>query len=267
MGTRIAFDQPTPERDSLEEEVSQNMDLTIGTHRESAFYELEFGPRTIMTLANFPDDVLPLLQMESLMTFEAMAYLRCDALVELGCYDGRALEIARLLNARYLGVDLDQRAIETLRTRIEREGMSDRADTVVDDILNHTRRGASVGSRALPVQPAGQLPRAETAARLPRRAQRGGGGLGVRRQRRGHPRPPELLPPLRVQGLELHTRDDGTVFTGSDGFYSRSYSRACLHALLAECGLTVVRSASNLFAHCVTVLPEGADQGFGSSAA
>ena len=37
--------------------------------------------------------------------------------------------------------------------------------------------------------------------------------------------------------------------------------------LLAECGLTVVRSASNLFAHCVTVLPEGADQGFGSSAA
>ncbi len=70
-----------------------------------------------------------------------------------------------------------------------------------------------------------------------------------------------------VQGLELHARDDGTVFTGSDGFYSRSYSRACLHALLAECGLTVVRSASNLFAHCVTVLPEGADQGFGSSAA
>ncbi|WP_164243020.1 class I SAM-dependent methyltransferase, partial [Stenotrophomonas maltophilia] len=106
-----------------------------------------------MTLANFPDDVLPLLQMESLMTFEAMAYLRCDALVELGCYDGRALEIARLLNARYLGVDLDQRAIETLRTRIEREGMSDRADTVVDDILNHTRRGASVGSRALYLLP------------------------------------------------------------------------------------------------------------------
>lgn len=129
------------------------MDLTIGTHRESAFYELEFGPRTIMTLANFPDDVLPLLQMESLMTFEAMAYLRCDALVELGCYDGRALEIARLLNARYLGVDLDQRAIETLRTRIKREGMSDRADTVVDDILNHTRRGASVGSRALYLLP------------------------------------------------------------------------------------------------------------------
>ncbi|MGC3535243.1 class I SAM-dependent methyltransferase, partial [Pseudomonas aeruginosa] len=49
MGTRIAFDQPTPERDSLEEEVSQYMDLTIGTHRESAFNELEFGPRTKMT--------------------------------------------------------------------------------------------------------------------------------------------------------------------------------------------------------------------------
>lgn len=222
-----------------------------------------------MTLANFPDDVLPLLQMESLMTFEAMAYLRCDALVELGCYDGRALEIARLLNARYLGVDLDQRAIETLRTRIEREGMSDRADTVVDDILNHTRRGASVGSRAVPaaVQPAGQLPRAETAARL--LAERSvaavvsvfGDSAEATRVRQSYYRR------CGVQGLELHTRDDGTVFTGSDGFYSRSYSRACLHALLAECGLTVVRSASNLFAHCVTVLPEGADQGFGSSAA
>ncbi|MGV8604700.1 class I SAM-dependent methyltransferase, partial [Pseudomonas aeruginosa] len=102
---------------------------------------------TIMTLANFPDDVLPLLQMESLMTFEAMAYLRCDALVELGCYDGRAPEIARLLKARYLGVDLDQRAIETLRKRLKRGGMSDRA------VLNHTRRGASVGSRSLYLLP------------------------------------------------------------------------------------------------------------------
>ncbi|MCW5369694.1 SAM-dependent methyltransferase [Pseudomonas aeruginosa] len=250
--------------------MSQNMDLTIGTHRESAFYELEFGPRTIMTLANFPDDVLPLLQMESLMTFEAMAYLRCDALVELGCYDGRALEIARLLNARYLGVDLDQRAIETLRTRIEREGMSDRADTVVDDILNHTRRGASVGSRKLP----SRLNGSRYSAREPKRlldslAERSvaavvsvfGDSAEATRVRQSYYRR------CGVQGLELHTRDDGTVFTGSDGFYSRSYSRACLHALLAECGLTVVRSASNLFAHCVTVLPEGADQGFGSSAA
>ena len=269
-GTRIAFDQPTPERDSLEEEVSQNMDLTIGTHRESAFYELEFGPRTIMTLANFPDDVLPLLQMESLMTFEAMAYLRCDALVELGCYDGRALEIARLLNARYLGVDLDQRAIETLRTRIEREGMSDRADTVVDDILNHTRRGASVGSRALYLLPFNLLGNFREPKRLlDSLAERSvaavvsvfGDSAEATRVRQSYYRR------CGVQGLELHARDDGTVFTGSDGFYSRSYSRACLHALLAECGLTVVRSASNLFAHCVTVLPEGADQGFGSSAA
>ncbi|MDU3294591.1 MAG: class I SAM-dependent methyltransferase [Pseudomonas aeruginosa] len=217
--------------------MSQNMDLTIGTHRESAFYELEFGPRTIMTLANFPDDVLPLLQMESLMTFEAMAYLRCDALVELGCYDGRALEIARLLNARYLGVDLDQRAIETLRTRIEREGMSDRADTVVRLLDSLAERSVAAVVSVF------------------------GDSAEATRVRQSYYRR------CGVQGLELHARDDGTVFTGSDGFYSRSYSRACLHALLAECGLTVVRSASNLFAHCVTVLPEGADQGFGSSAA
>lgn len=213
--------------------MSQNMDLTIGTHRESAFYELEFGPRTIMTLANFPDDVLPLLQMESLMTFEAMAYLRCDALVELGCYDGRALEIARLLNARYLGVDLDQRAIETLRTRIEREGMSDRADTVVDDILNHTRRGASVGSRALYLLPFNLLGNFREPKRLlDSLAERSvaavvsvfGDSAEATRVRQSYYRR------CGVQGLELHTRDDGTVFTGSDGFYSRSYSRACLHA-------------------------------------
>lgn len=47
-----------------------------------------------MRAAHFPDEVLFFLQMESLVTLGAAARYSCDALVEFGCYDGRALEVA-----------------------------------------------------------------------------------------------------------------------------------------------------------------------------
>uniref|UniRef100_UPI003159D263 class I SAM-dependent methyltransferase n=1 Tax=Pseudomonas sp. ICBG1301 TaxID=2795987 RepID=UPI003159D263 len=241
--------------------MSQDFNSSIELHRESAFYERDSGATTIMTLANFPDDVLPLLQMESLMTFEAMAYFRCDMLVELGCYDGRALEIARLLNARYLGVDLNPRAIQLLQARIEREGMSERAGTIVADVLNHIACGqAPLGARELYLLPFNLLGNFRDPTRLLK-------SLAARnvavvicvfgdsveascvRQR--------YYLKCGVENLERHSQADGMIFTGIDGFYSRSYSKAALHSLLTECGLTIIRTSSNLFAHCATVLPKG----------
>ena len=121
--------------------VSENGDMTVEKHQESAFYERDAGAPSIMSVAHFPDDVLQLLQLESLTTFAAVGQFGCDALVELGCYDGRGLEIARALNARYRGVDLNRAAIETLQARIEREGMQGQADTVVDDLTNYISHG------------------------------------------------------------------------------------------------------------------------------
>lgn len=241
--------------------MSQDLNSNISLHRESAFYEQDSGATTIMTLANFPDDVLPLLQMESLMTFEAMAYFRCDVLVELGCYDGRALEIARLLNARYLGVDLNQRAIQLLQDRIEREGMADRAGTLVGDVLNHIDCGhAPLGAKELYLLPFNLLGNFRDPTRLLKSlAARNvaavicvfGDSLEASCVRQRY------YLKCGVERLERHSQADGMIFTGVDGFYSRSYSKAALHSLLTECGLTIIRTSSNLFAHCATVLPRG----------
>lgn len=237
--------------------MSQNWDLAIEDQRESAFYERASGAKTIMTLANIPDDVLPLLQMESLTTFEAMVYFRSDALVELGCYDGRALEIARLLNVRYLGVDLNRRAIQKLRERIEREGMTERADTVVDDVLHHIARDQGlIGSRALYLLPFNLLGNFHDPTRLlkPLAALNVaavisvfGNSLEATRVRQTY------YLKCGVQDLELHPQEDGMVFTGAEGFYSRSYTGSSFHSLLAECGLTIVRTSANSLAHCTTV--------------
>jgi len=84
-----------------------------------------------MRIANFPDDVLSLLQLEALVAFNAFQCYRYDAIVELGCYDGRSIELSRSLELPYLGVDLDPQAIENLRLRIVAEGIEGRAAAVV----------------------------------------------------------------------------------------------------------------------------------------
>jgi len=218
-----------------------------------------------MTLANFPDEVLPLLQLESLITFEAMVYFHCDVLVELGCHDGRALEIARLLNTRYLGVDLNRHAIQKLRARIEHERMVGRADTIVDDVLNHTVRSqVPMGSRALYLLPFNllgcfrdptQLLKQLAALNVTAVISVFGNSLEATHVRQ------DYYLRCSVQELELHPLDEGTLFTGANGFYSRSYTRDSFHSLLTACGLTILRMNSSLLTHCVTVQSDAKGEG------
>jgi hypothetical protein len=79
---------------------------------------------------------LSLLQIETLAGFTALTNWRRDATIELGCYDGRALEIARLAGTRYVGVDLDEIAVARLRARIDAEDLAGRAAAVVADALD-----------------------------------------------------------------------------------------------------------------------------------
>ncbi|WNV85402.1 hypothetical protein [Umezawaea sp. Da 62-37] len=242
--------------DLFEEHIGQHQAL----HQpESAFYAHSAGSAGIMTLANFPDDVLPLLQMESLATAEAMPYLGCDTLVELGCYDGRALEVARHLGVRYLGVDLDARAVATLAARIEREGMADRARALVDDLFNHHLWDRDVvGERPLYTLPFNLLGNFRHPLRLLRSLGGASGaavisvfGEGLEATRVRH----AYYARCGVRGLEFRLASDGSVlFTGSDGFYSRSFSEARFRSLLLECGLTVVRVRGNSLGYAATVL-------------
>jgi hypothetical protein len=223
---------------------------------ESGFYERDAGAPTLMTLANFPDDVLPLL-MESLTTFAAMGYFGCDALIELGCYDGRGLEIARALNARYRGVDLNRQAIKTLQARIEREGMHDKADTVVDDIFNYMSRGQGLANARplylLPFNLLGNF-RDQTQILKALASLSVGAVISVFRSNAEATRVRQAYY-LRcgIRDLEIRSQEDGIVFTGADGFYSRSFTESYLLSLLTECGLTVVHTRESSLAHCATV--------------
>ncbi len=235
--------------------VSENGDMTVEKHQESAFYERDAGAPSIMSVAHFPADVLQLLQLESLTTFAAVGQFGCDALVELGCYDGRGLEIARALNARYRGVDLNRAAIETLQARIEREGMQGQADTVVDDLTNYISHGP-VLPNSLYLLPFNLLGNFRDPAPLLRAlaARSSAAVITVFRNTAEATRVRQAYY-LRcgIQGLEIQSQENGIVFTGGDGFYSRSFNESYLMALLTECGLPVVHKRANSLAHCVMV--------------
>jgi hypothetical protein len=224
-----------------------------------SFYESSSASATIMTLANFPDDVLPLLQMETLTTFETMSFLGCTALVEMGCYDGRALEIARMLGTRYLGVDLDPRAIDTLRARIRREGCSGQAHTLIDDVRNHASWDPTLSGTKplylLPFNLLGNFPDPRTMIRS-LSATAGAAvisvfGESIESTRTRH----SYYSRCGVLMLEHGpTAEGGVLFTGEDGFYSQSYTENGFRSLLVDSGVTVVRMTTNSLGYCATVL-------------
>lgn len=228
------------------------------TQTTNSFYRNSSASNTIMTLANIPDEVLPLLQMETLETYQAMTYLRCTALVEMGCYDGRALEIARTLGARYLGVDLAPEAIGALRARIHREDYGNRANAFIDDIQNHSNwdvalRGANplyllpfnlLGTVAEPRAMISSLSASTGAAVI---AVFGEGPAATTTRHAYYSR-------CGVRRLEHRSTDQGGVlFTGANDFYSQSFTKAGFRSLLTSSGVSVLRMTTNSLGHCATV--------------
>ncbi len=66
---------------------------------------------------------------------QAASRYGCTTLVELGCYDGRSLEVARAAGTDYLGVDVNAAAVERVCRRIADEGLHGRARAVVGDAM------------------------------------------------------------------------------------------------------------------------------------
>lgn len=240
-------------------EDAADSDVILHDSRASAFYETAAASARIMTLAHFPDDVLPLLQLEGLAIYEAISFLDCTDLVELGCYDGRALEIARFTGVRYLGVDLDADAVATLRDRIVREKLTGIARTLVADVLDHREWDRElVGTRPLYVLPFNLLGNFRDANQFLESLSATGGAAIITvfsdsyqatEVRRAY------YSRCEVRNLAHRpTEDGGVLFTGDNGFYSRSYSKAAFHRLLVDSDITPVRMKSNNLAHCATVL-------------
>ncbi|MFB7945928.1 hypothetical protein ACFV6F_24825 [Kitasatospora phosalacinea] len=211
-----------------------------------------------MRAAHFPDEVLAFLQMESLTALDVAARHGCDSLVELGCYDGRALEVARAADIRYLGVDVSTGAIDALNRRIADEDLRERAGAVVGNILHcsewlHAVRGERP-LQLLPFNLAGNLAEPEKAIAGLREV----GGLAVISVFNDRPWTTDLRRAYYLAcGIavleEAPSRHGGVVFRGEDGFQSQSFSDDGVTALLDGAGVSVVHERANRLGRCVTV--------------
>ena len=226
---------------------------------QSSYYTRPNTSSAIMRLAHFPDGVLPLLQMENLVTREAASVFGCSTIVEFGCYDGRALEVARFSGTRYLGIDMDKGAISTLRARIMQEGLEGLASAIVGNALEHWEWGkAVVGPKPLHLLPFNLLGNFRDPWVLMRSLTEIG-GIAVLSVFNDAAHTTEIrriyYTECGIRSVRQASSDHGGVlFTGDGGFYSQSFNEDGIQALIRTSGATVLRIARNSIGYCVTVL-------------
>jgi hypothetical protein len=223
------------------------------------YYEIDDCAAMMMRIGNFPDEVLSLLQLEALVSFNALLCYRCDGIVELGCYDGRSIELSRILGLRYLGVDLDPRAIESLRGRIAAEGMEARAEAVVANALDLDQWvGRIRAQRLLILLPFNFLGGFRNPTMLLQRLCRVPGALflisvfntsdystHIRRR---------YYSACGVEALTLGALDN-VIFTGGRHFFSQAFTTGQMRALFEECRIDTLMQMSNRLGTCVVVKP------------
>ena len=231
---------------------------------QQSFYGVDDRAATLMRIANFPDEVLPLLQLEALLAFKALQCYSRSAIVELGCYDGRSIELARSLDLRYVGVDINPQAIEYLRSRIAAEGLEERAEAVLADALDLDQwadrvRGRRplihlpfnfLGSFQSPLELLQTLCRVPNALLLISVFNTSGYATHVRRL---------YYSACGVGGLKITGGGrDAAVFTGDRHFFSRAFAPEELDCLFEECGADALLQKSNRLGTCVVVKPTDA---------
>jgi hypothetical protein len=232
------------------------------------FYTRDEAAADIMRVANFPDELFSFLQMDALSAYRAIGQYGLDTLVELGCFDGRGLEISRLADAQYRGIDLDRAAIERLNQRIALEGLSARAAGHVADIMRPQEWGARLDGLQplvhLPFNLLGCFPDPglllSHLATLPH-------GLVQVAVFNNDPATAEVREryyrACGVKDLNRSTEPDGgLVFHGADGFYSRSYSPESLDALLRQWGISPLQCSYNQLGTCLVGAPDSTAKDF-----
>lgn len=211
-----------------------------------------------MHVAHIPDDLYPLLQMEALVALDMVARHSCDAIVELGCYDGRALEAAKAARIAYYGIDIDRDAIAILERRIANEHLPAPSRALVGDVTDCSSWADQIVSKhplqLIPFNLLGNLAEpAEVFTSLSLL-----GGLAVVSLFNDAPKTTGLrrryysacgIDPLE----EAPGRYGGTLFTGGRGFRSQSFSPTGIRAMLREAGLKAVAQSSNQVGSCITV--------------
>ncbi|MFJ4341003.1 hypothetical protein [Streptomyces sp. NPDC088915] len=226
-----------------------------------SFYR-DGGAPAIMRAAHFPDEILSYLQMEGLAALKSALRHRCDSLVELGCYDGRALEVARAAGLPYLGVDISPGAIARLTRRIQEEGLDGQARGLIGDVLHSSSWAFEIGGRRplqlFPFNLLGNFAEPEKVLNSAATA----GGIGVISVFDEQPSTTAVrrayYTACGIEDLDEVPGDYGGVaFQGEGGFASQSFSEAGLLRLLGSVDATVLHTTTNRLGQCVTVRLSG----------
>ncbi|MDI3422648.1 hypothetical protein [Streptomyces luteolus] len=230
---------------------------TAEPRHEGSFYR-DGGAPVIMSAAHFPDEFLSFFQMEGLTAREAVSRYACDSLVELGCYDGRALEVAKAADIAYLGVDVSRNAIDVLNRRIADEGLQDRARAVLGDMLHSGEWAAGIsGSRPLHLVPfnlLGNFPEPEKVIASLSAV----GGMALISVFNDDARTTTLrrayYSTCGIGDLEeVPGEYGGVAFCGKGGFRSQSFSEEGMNHLFTAGNATLVTQARNRLGRCVVV--------------
>jgi hypothetical protein len=220
------------------------------------FYAEAAESDAIMRAANFPNELLCFLQQEALVVSQALRQFECDSLVELGCYDGRLLQVARMSQVLYFGVDLSSTAVAALRDKIAREGIAGQANAFVGDVTRPQAWLHEVsGLRPLFVFPFNLLGNLSDPAAVVSEL-RGDNRFGVvsvfNSEDSTTMMRDEYYAACGIEGLSWEAAPYGGVrFRGNRGFVSQSFGQDQVSKLMADCGVRVLGSRQNRLGQCL----------------
>lgn len=231
--------------------------LEVGGGLTRHFYTEAGESDAIMRAANFPNELLCFLQQEALAVSEALRQFECDSLVELGCYDGRLLQVARMARISYCGVDLSPTAVAALRDKIAREGLEAQANAFVGDVTRPYAWLHEVpGVKPLFVFPFNLLGnlRDPTAALSGLRGENRFGVVSVFNSEDSTTMTRDEY--YAACGIEVLSREaapyGGVMFRGDRGFVSQSFGQEEVNNLMVDCGVRVLSSQQNRLGQCLT---------------
>ncbi len=220
------------------------------------FYAKAGESDAIMRAANFPNELLCFLQQEALVVSQALRQFECDSLVELGCYDGRLLQVARMSQVLYFGVDLSSTAVAALRDKIAREGIAGQATAFVGDVTSPRTWFHEVsGLRPLFVFPFNLFGNLSDPSAVVSEL-RGDNRFGVisvfNSEDATTMMRDEYYAACGIEGLSWETAPYGGVrFRGDCGFVSQSFGQGQVNKLMADCGFRVLGSRQNRLGQCL----------------
>ncbi len=92
-------------------------------NRVKKFYDLE-GGENLVNANNYPLEIIDYLQDEKQVIIDNLRKRGYEGMLEIGCMEGRNLDVASKLGIKYIGIDIVKRFIESTNKKISVGGVN-----------------------------------------------------------------------------------------------------------------------------------------------